>query len=338
LVKFSNRGTDKLKPKILVPELWGIGDLALVCPFLNAAAQRYEVTLLAKPFAQQFSPHFFRGVEILFLNAPWTAFKGKYQLHHWPWGELSKTIAELRSRQFDVAVSARFDPRDHLLIWLAGAKRRLGFPRMGSNIFLTTGFATTQPPMHRFSAWKMLAGQLGLELPGVPVQHTRCDVDAIVVHTGAGHPVRVWPLPKYAWIVEQLRKQNYRVQVVCDPDQVAWWRAHDETGAVAPRDLAELTAVLEGSRVFIGNDSGPGHVAALLGIPTFTIFGPQLPESFAPIHSRSEWSTGKPCDFKPCHDYCHFDSPRCLVDLTEQEVWPRIDAFARRSVLVEETC
>jgi ADP-heptose:LPS heptosyltransferase len=40
---------------------------------------------------------------------------------------------------------------------------------------------------------------------------------------------------------------------------------------------------------FIGNDSGPGHIAALLGVPTFTIFGPQLPELFAPRHPDARW-------------------------------------------------
>ena len=40
-----------MKPKLLVVELWGLGDLIIATPFLQAASQRYEVTLVAKPYA-----------------------------------------------------------------------------------------------------------------------------------------------------------------------------------------------------------------------------------------------------------------------------------------------
>ena len=40
-----------LKPKLLIVELWGLGDLVIATPFLRAVAERFDVTLLAKPFA-----------------------------------------------------------------------------------------------------------------------------------------------------------------------------------------------------------------------------------------------------------------------------------------------
>ena len=39
------------KPKLLVVELWGLGDLVIATPFLQAACEKYAVTLLAKPYA-----------------------------------------------------------------------------------------------------------------------------------------------------------------------------------------------------------------------------------------------------------------------------------------------
>ena len=57
------------------------------------------------------------------------------------------------------------------------------------------------------------------------------------------------------------------------------------------RDLDALLTKLASADRFIGNDSGPGHLAALLGVPTFTIFGPQLPELFAPQHPQAD----EPC-------------------------------------------
>jgi hypothetical protein len=64
--------------------------------------------------------------------------------------------------------------------------------------------------------------------------------------------------------------------------------------------------LIDRAGAFIGNDSGPGHLAAFCGVPTFTLFGPQLPEWFAPLHPGSEWLEGKACPYKPCSDYCRY--------------------------------
>jgi hypothetical protein len=39
-----------LKSKLLIIELWGLGDLVIATPFLRAAAEQFDVTLLAKPY------------------------------------------------------------------------------------------------------------------------------------------------------------------------------------------------------------------------------------------------------------------------------------------------
>jgi heptosyltransferase-2 len=88
--------------------------------------------------------------------------------------------------------------------------------------------------------------------------------------------------------------------------------------------------LLERAGAFIGNDSGPGHVAAFCGVPTFTIFGPQLPEWFAPLHPSSDWLEGKACPYKPCSDYCRFPAPYCMANSTEEEVFGRVEAFVTR--------
>ena len=151
-----------------------------------------------------------------------------------------------------------------------------------------------------------------------------------MVHTGAGQSVRVWPLDRYRKLVGKLRKHNYQVRVVCDPDQKVWWRLAGEGDAPAPRTVSELLGLLERARLFIGNDSGPGHLATLCGVPTFTIFGPQLPEWFAPLHPAAEWLEGEACPYKPCSDYCQFHVPVCLRRLAEEKVWERVERFVER--------
>ena len=155
------------------------------------------------------------------------------------------------------------------------------------------------------------------------------------MHTGAGQPVRVWPLERFRNLVARLRKKNYRVQVACDLDQQSWWLQAGEAGIATPRTVAELLTLIDRAGAFIGNDSGPGHLAAFCGVPTFTIFGPQLPEWFAPLHPASEWIEGKACPFKPCSDYCQFPAPVCLWNVTEEEVWALVQQFIGRCIAVK---
>jgi ADP-heptose:LPS heptosyltransferase len=84
---------------------------------------------------------------------------------------------------------------------------------------------------------------------------------------------------------------------------------------------------------FFGNDSGPGHLAAACGTPTFTLFGPQLHEWFAPLHPAAEVVEGKACPYKPCSDYCRFPAPFCLHGISVDDVWPRVEAFAARHLM-----
>jgi heptosyltransferase-2 len=320
-----------MNSRLVVVELWGLGDLAIGTPFLQVASRKYEVTLIAKPYARELASWFFPSVKVKPFYAPWAAFTHKYQLWRWPWREL----LNLRdSEVFDLGVSARWDPRDHfLLLWL-GTSKRLGFPRLGSQVFLTTALPKPPPLAHRYEYWRELARALDCELPlreHMP-QTTGKRKDRIIVHTGAAQSLRVWPLERYRALIAELREAGYSVQVLCDSDQQKWWQSSGESDVISPGNVSRLCALLECAGVFIGNDSGPGHLAALLGVPTFTLFGPQLPESFSPLHPAAEWLEGKPCPYKPCWDSCRFPQPNCLLGLDEQVVQAKVEAFVRKNV------
>jgi ADP-heptose:LPS heptosyltransferase len=246
----------------------------------------------------------------------------------------------LAAEQFDFGLSARRgadgrgDPRDHLLLLLAGAKIRLGFPRLGSGVFLAKAMTRPDPQAHRYENWRVMARMLGFEVPereALVLPDARPDGD-VLVHTGAGQAVRVWPLERYHNVVIRLRQKGYRVQVACDPDQQNWWVRAGEKHIAAPHTVAELFTLVDRAGAFIGNDSGPGHLAAFCGVPTLTLFGPQMPEWFAPIHPKAEWLEGKACPYKPCSDYCRFPVPYCMVNSEEEEVWKRVEMFVGRTL------
>src|SRR5438045_1300593 len=129
----------------------------------------------------------------------------------------------IRDAHFDVGLSARWDPRDHFLLALAGAKVRVGFSRVGSGFFLTETLKRADPSAHRYEHWRTLGRAIGVETPArenIAVAHPPPAArNEILIHTGAGQPVRVWPLERYRNIVRRFREKKYPVQVACDQDQ-----------------------------------------------------------------------------------------------------------------------
>jgi heptosyltransferase-2 len=323
-----------VKPKLLIIELWAVGDVVIGTPLLREACKKYEVTLLAKPFATDLRDRFWPEVKVIPFQAPWTAFefKNKYRLYSWPWRTIFSISRQLLREQFDVAASARWDPRDHFLMKVSGAKRRMGYPRMGSRLFLTDPLKQPAPLAHRYESWRILAQKLDLEVEASEQidYPRRGNSRTILIHTGAAQPVRVWPLKRFQNLALHLREQGYEVRILCNPDQQNWWQQAGETDVRVPKSIAELIDYADAAAVFIGNDSGPGHLAAFCGVPTFTLFGPQVPEWFKPLHPAAEIIEGKPCPYKPCFDYCRFPEPHCLWNITEEEVWQRVKKFLNR--------
>lgn len=164
---------------------------------------------------------------------------------------------------------------------------------------------------HRAAHWAALAATLGWTITPPPA--TPRTGRHLVIHTGAGQPVREWPRERFDTLAAQLRTAGWNVTLLDN----------------SLRDLDGLLDTLATADRFIGNDSGPGHLAALLGVPTFTIFGPQLPELFAPQHPQAAWIEGAPCAYKPCFDNCRFATPHCIRDLMPDAVGQALQAWLR---------
>jgi ADP-heptose:LPS heptosyltransferase len=325
-----------VKPKLLIVELWGLGDLVIATPLIRAAAEKFEVTLLAKPFAQEMRPRLWPSVAVVPFTAPWTAFAfhAKYNLGLWPWRKMVQLRRELQTKNFDCAVSARWDPRDHFLLKTVGARERLGFPRLKSGHYLTHELTRPDPLAHRNEYWREAGRALGLQLPAREdiVPPARAPSAAVLIHSGARLPARVWPLENYQRLAARLRGKKITVQIACDPDQLGWWQRQGEPAA-CPRNVGELFGLVDRAGIFIGNCSGPGHLAAICGVPTFTVYGPSLHEWWAPMHPAAEIFEGRACPYKPCADYCRYATPFCLWQVPVDEVWPRVEKFAAKHLL-----
>ncbi len=107
----------------------------------------------------------------------------------------------------------------------------------------------------------------------------------VAIHPGSGGREKCWPLTSYLELARRLRIRGACVIAACGPVErgaVDELKAH--VPCQVPRDLRSLAALLQGADLFIGNDSGPGHIAAAVDTPTLTLFGPTDAETWSPRH------------------------------------------------------
>ncbi len=101
---------------------------------------------------------------------------------------------------------------------------------------------------------------------------------AIVLHPGAGSPLKQWPAGHYVQLAQLLRAEGFAVLWSCGPADDAVRAALDAAGESAhildPTDLAGLAAYLTRAAAMVSGDCGVAHLAALLDIPALALFGP----------------------------------------------------------------
>jgi ADP-heptose:LPS heptosyltransferase len=328
------------KPKLLIFELWGIGDLVLTTTLIAEAQAHYEVHLLAKPHATELLAPSFPDLIFHTFDAPWTAFYGKYRLWQWSWGALTRLVFKLRREKFDAAVSIRTDPRDHLLMWLVRSRQRHGFPIKGSQVFLTHRMVRGEQKQHKVNDWRSVGASLSLskmnsaeprifgERYRTPRIETllRDTTDPIVcLHAGARIAVRRWPSTYFEQIIRRLR-ECFRFHLLLIPD-LDGFGANLEPLAdqvLTQLSLRQMVGALSRSDLLLCNDSGPMHVAAASGCPVIAFFGPTDPGWFYPWGDANKIIIQDICPYRPCFDYCRFKEPYCLTKLLPEYAWPQV--------------
>ena len=119
-------------------------------------------------------------------------------------------------------------------------------------------------------------------------------------------------------------------------DPPAGWPSSDSIRTVSGASLVELAAVIERCSLYVGNDSGPMHIAAALGVPTVGIYGSSSPDRTSPhgvwraVHlSVSASFACSPCRerfFEDCPSLPSSDErPPCLNEVSVKMVTAAVD-------------
>lgn len=122
----------------------------------------------------------------------------------------------------------------------------------------------------------------------------------VVMHPGSGGRAKCWPLSNFVALARELRERE--ISDVCfllGPAEIERWPAEDieHLGQDFPLIISptpnELIALLAAADVYVGNDAGPTHLAALLRTPTVAIFGPTSPTVWRPLGPRAAVLAGR---------------------------------------------
>jgi lipopolysaccharide heptosyltransferase II len=184
--------------------------------------------------------------------------------------------------------------------WLAAATRapaRVGFAnaREGAWLFYTHRVATGSPEQHAIERYLTLAQALGCERGPVEFHFAVDDADRAAVAAltparyavllpGANWVTKQWPVERFAALVGPLRERfGLDCVVAGGPETSALAARIDGATDLAGRtNLRQLVALLERAALVVANDSGPMHIAAALGRPLVTPFGPTNPVRTGP--------------------------------------------------------
>jgi ADP-heptose:LPS heptosyltransferase len=113
--------------------------------------------------------------------------------------------------------------------------------------------------------------------------------DRIVVHPGAGKEANRWPAENFLELAQQFRQGAKRVRVLLGEVEIERWpreligQFEQVAEVVRPITLLDLLDEIAAANVFVGNDSGPAHLAGIIGVPTLALFGSSDPVRWRPL-------------------------------------------------------
>lgn len=201
----------------------------------------------------------------------------------------------------------------HASLWLQRTLQAEGI--------LPPGACNTPRDLLGLTPGEMAAGRAVLDQLGLPAP--------IVLHPGSGAAWKRWPATRFAAVANALHDAGHPVLLLAGPGDdavVEEMQCHCSLPILRDIRPRRLATVLAHSRLFIGNDSGPAHLAAATGTQVLALFGPTDPASWAPLGAvrilRACAATGAvQGEIRVCPD------PRCMEGITVEDVLHEVNAL-----------
>jgi ADP-heptose:LPS heptosyltransferase len=301
--------------KILVVEIWNIGDVVLATTALQALRARYPdawIAFLGKPHAEEILRGSGLVDEVITFDFPWTSPTDKYKRSRYDRLAMKSLFRRLREEKFDLTVDCRMDFRSNFVTYATRAKRRVGYAFGGGTFLLTDAIPAKPRANHKVRDWLKLMEAVGSQrgaktitgiesgepfkprLALLPEERQAAAArleeagiaprDLIVaLHVGASHPDKRWPADRFAEVADSLADTyGARIVVLVDPEGYGSKLPLKNPACYVKPTLRELMGYIGSCDLLICNDSAPMHIADALGVPLVAVFTTGNPKWYGP--------------------------------------------------------
>lgn len=334
--------------KILVVQLGDIGDVVLSFPAIRALRHFFPnveiVVAVRKKAADLVSIHP-DITAVIPVEKQKTSFMEAFRRQ-------TDFFSKLRQFRFDMAIDLRTGTRGAILCFLSGAKMRIGFkaddePFWRNSVFNHLIKLKYTPGQYVADYYSSLLQRFGIPIhdrnPELKLDTDRLfnaknfldqkripdNRPIVAIQPFSLWGYKEWGVEKYARLIKRIVSvYDAGVLITGGPSESkkadTLLRLIDEPvySLVGETSLAEYAGILKCCDLFIGGDSAGIHIAAAVGTPTVSIFGPSAPSSWAPRGKKHRVVFKNypcvPCRRKGCQDT---EKSRCLEELTVDEVF-----------------
>lgn len=333
-------------PNLLVIRIRSLGDSILALPMLEALhAWRpdLQIDVLAEdPYAAVFFRQPAVHETLILKNRQCTPPAGFSRI---------RACREIRRRRYAAILNLHGGSTSFFFTITSGARIRIGQEKYRHARFyhalIPSPFVVWQSAeLHTVHDQLTFLRWLEIPVPAKPAGklvldgHARASINArlhssgiagsgyLVIHATATMPSKQWQAEKFAALADRLH-ELHGLPVVCTAGpreaqvllDIGRHAAHNHR-YWADLDLDHLFALIEGCRLFIGNDSGPTHAAAALGKRIVVIWGSSDSRVWHPWETQYEAvRRDLPCMPCPGYECAAYGSPKCIEEITVDEVF-----------------
>ena len=315
--------------RILILKPCCLGDVLMATPVVAALRERFPESTIDFAVGRHARPAIESHPDIATIvdAGPGAGRHWRSELH---------LLKRMRAGRYDLCLVLERSPLFTILPLLAGIRVRGGIDSAGRGFALNVRVPWDES-LHEADLYLGVAGALGCWVAGrhlrfVPDERARRAVDmlwqrrrldpkVVAIAPGGGTnpgmdlPEKRWPPERFAQLADHLYgSEGAQIAIVGSPLDESACRAMravmrapsvDLTGTIP---FADRAAFFQRCALYVGNDSGPMHLAVAVDCPAVAVFGPTSVSLYGPYHARARVvRRALPCS--PCFVHGHF--PPC---------------------------
>lgn len=339
--------------KILVVQLWGIGETILTLPSIEALRKKFpkaEINVLATS----------RNKGVYYNNEN---INNAIAIKLNPFSALNFILKNIK--KYDLVIDMEEYLNISAIISFFIGKKIIGYSH-NARAKLYTRKVKYNDKQHASQTFLDLARVLGIEydfdkLPKLNFSNNdkkivdkflknnkiKANDFSVCIAPGAAESAksRMWPFDMYAELCDEII-DNYNAKIIFTGDvneielvesvQKRMENKDKTINAAGKITLNQLFYLMGKCNLFIGNDAGPMHIAAAQCAKTIGLFGPNLPVRFGPYGKGNiGLYKGYNCEFSPCINVHKGQVPDCLYPRNSNDYQKCMKNISMNDVLKE---